>query len=186
MSEYPEIEKARQRFAEAKLPFPPIPEEMKPSFTVISDFFFGTRPDATDLYGLLDYVEEVATKPVDDYLLIGHDGRGTSSYAIHYYLVRGPVALFVQRAWGGLHDEPKLAARILEHDLMEVAELLPAIDAARESFDAGERLIGIASDLNSSMWIRTKRLADRDAVMKAEWHEERQSIQALLEQLKSE
>ena len=47
-------------------------------------------------------MQEAGTEPVADYLLLGHAGHGIQSYAIHYYVVRGPLALFLQIGWAEL------------------------------------------------------------------------------------
>ena len=78
-----------------------IPSSLEGEMERISDWVFGTRGDARNLYEFIAFVQEAATSNVDDYLLLGQAGHGMQSYAMHYYLVEGQLALFLQMAWGG-------------------------------------------------------------------------------------
>lgn len=51
------------------------------------------------------FFTELRTTDVDDYLLMGFDGHGLASRAMHYYLVQGPLALFLQLSWGHAFED---------------------------------------------------------------------------------
>ena len=104
---------------------------------------FGTRTDAPRLYDYHGYLAEFHMKSVADYLQFGHDGYGINSYAVHYYLAYGALALALQLSWGGALTDPDEAARYIETvfdaatDLIALAEQQPA---------AGKRLLVAVSD----------------------------------------
>jgi hypothetical protein len=95
--------------------------------------------------------------PVEDNLLMGFAGHGTSSWALHYYFVQGPLALFLQLAWGGAFDDPEAAANRIEgclelaEDLrLDIAEVKRAGRLPRD-----QRLVVVESDFTQSRsgWI---------------------------------
>ena len=64
------------------------------------EFVFGTRDPEYGVYALEHYVSELPQPGLEDYLLMGFDGHGIASQALHYYLVCGPLAVFIQRNYG--------------------------------------------------------------------------------------
>lgn len=111
-----DIEKAKQLFKKAGLPFPPIPKEMAHRFQCLYPWMFGTRTDAPNPYGIHLYIEELKSKYVEDYLMLGHSGHGVNSYAIHYYMVRGPLAIILQWGWGGCYmDNERQSSELAVH-----------------------------------------------------------------------
>jgi hypothetical protein len=87
---------------DAGLDCPPIPGELASRFARRADWCFSTRPVDHSPYDLEHYVTE-SRQPLSDYVLIAHAGHGVNSYAIHYYLVRGRLRLFLQLGWGGIY-----------------------------------------------------------------------------------
>jgi hypothetical protein len=90
-------------------------------------------PHAGALYFLDTFVEELeagADGGPDDYLLLGHAGHGVESHAIHYYLVRAPLAVFLQVQWGTPDTDAGAAARTMAGHYEQVERLLAAVDEA--------------------------------------------------------
>lgn len=69
-------------------------------------------------YTLEAYVSALlrATHP-NDYAVLAIDGHGAQSWAFHYYLVSGPLALFVQLPWGGAYSDAAAARAEIERVL---------------------------------------------------------------------
>ena len=59
------------------------------------------------------FIEEALSNPDREYVAVGHAGHGINSYAMHYFLVYGPVALFAQLPWGGAYMDSTETARVI-------------------------------------------------------------------------
>jgi hypothetical protein len=136
-------------FEDWSLPFPPVPESLAPRMRILGRGLLGTRADAPGPYSLEWFLAELASDPAD-YLIFGHDGHGINSWAMHYYLVRGPLALFVQIDWGGAYTDDAIArAEILRaFRASEALVVAPRVAALAE----GQRLLVVASDRALSRW----------------------------------
>ena len=150
------LNEARRLFAAEGLPLPYVPAEMQPAVRRIRQWVYGTRPDDMGLYDVRAYGLEAGTTSVSDYVLFGHAGHGVSSYAIHHYLVRGPLALFVQVAWGGAYGDRRRATEAVAARLAKAEALTLAVEAARQRghFVPGERLFVVAADFFQAAWRR--------------------------------
>ena len=149
----------------------------------VVEWIYGTRSDQESLYHLISFVTEVGTKPVADYLLFGHDGHGINPYTMHYYLVRGPLALFVQEGWGGAYGDSVAEVQAVTERFRQAEALVHAVDAAQQrgAFKPDERLVVIARGFSRSIWRRLHGLAvDQNALFASpDWHEERDVLAAV-------
>ena len=181
----PALQEARYLFAQAGLPFPLVPAEMRPAFAKIKDWVYGTRSNVPWLYEIRQYVLEVATEPVADYLLLGHAGHGIQSWAMHYYLVRGPLALFLQIAWGGAYMEEKEAAREISLRFAQAEELIQAVAVAQRkgSFQPDERLVVVFTEFYDSYWTRITGIQDRDSFPTGTRHQSDDVLRAALSEV---
>jgi hypothetical protein len=162
---FPAIDEARQLFAQAGLPFPFIPPEMRETFEKIEDWVYGTRLKIPWLYEIRQYATEAITTDIADYLLLGHAGHGIQSWAMHYYLVRGPLALFLQIAWGGAYTDEEKAIGQISTRFAQANDLIQKVEEARQkgSFQPGERLIIVSSEFHDSYWTRINYTRDSDS-----------------------
>ena len=168
------------------VPFPFIPAEMRPAFAELSEWVYGTRPGAPWLYEIRKFVREAGTEPVADYLLLGHAGHGIQSYAMHYSLVRGPLALFLQIGWGGAYMDKDKAARNMAARFAQAEELIQAVEAAqrKDCFRPEERLIISASDFYGSSWTRIDGVLDEDSFYQSNWREDKDVLRAVLTEVR--
>jgi hypothetical protein len=119
-----------------------------------SRWCFATRPLPTHPYGHQHYIDEAVDGTVPDYAIIAHAGHGLNSSGILYFLVHGPLALFIKVAWGGAFMDNVVCtananrAFSLATALGTAATLSPRLQGAAP----GERLIVVASDLTESRW----------------------------------
>jgi len=129
-----DIKKARQLFRKAGLPFPRMPNELAARLKQQDAWLFSTRDLAVSPYNLQHYVREVDETRVEDYAVLSHSGHGVNSYALQYYLVYGPLRMFLHLGWGGVYMDPEqdkvkiaycfsLAAKIF--NTAETVEKLP-------------------------------------------------------------
>ena len=173
---------ARKHFAQEGLPFPFIPAKMRPAFVEVSEWVYGTRLDAPWLYEINKFVLEAGTKKMQDYVLLGHAGQGIQSYAIHYYLVYGPLAIFIQIGWGGAYTDNEAAIREMSVRFTQAKELIQAVEAAPQAgrFQSGERLIISVSEFHDSFWMWTKGALNEDSFPKTDWHKNKDVLGAAL------
>lgn len=101
---------AQDLFAQEKLPFPPVPAALAAALQQQGRGWFATRPVAATPYQFEHFLAEVEQAGAEtDYAVVGFDGHGTNSWAVHFYLVVEGLALFVQLPWGGIYLEPEPA-----------------------------------------------------------------------------
>ena len=113
----------------------PVPAVFEEWLRPLGPHTFTTRGDdvrPNDLHRLRQELEG----EVDDYLLLGADGHGTVSWAYHWHVVQGPVAILLQVTWGGVdRPVPEDTARVrdlvqqadvLRRDVLRAADRLPA------------------------------------------------------------
>ena len=115
------------RFREAGLPSPPVPVALRGRIRARNEWIFSTRTGVPDPYALDWYLDEAAAGWPADYAVVGHDGHGMASWAIHLYVVSGPVGVFIQVPFGGAYTDDTAAAR----------EIGSAFRAAERLLDAG-------------------------------------------------
>jgi len=89
------MEQCRSFFEGAALPVPFIPGEQQRNI-VATGRVFSTRKESASIYGIEDCVRELLSQPTEDYVLLGAGGHGIASQGLHYYAVKGPLALFIQ------------------------------------------------------------------------------------------
>ena len=180
MTTNPAIEQARRFFETRGLKLPYIPPELTERFAHISGGVFGTRRDLPGPYHIDAFIQEVCRKEVADYLILGHDGRGINSYAMHYYLVRGSLALFIQIGWGGVYTDEEASTLKVSTEFARAEELVEAVHAATQSnvLGPGERLVCVHSDLYGGQWARVRApVEDLGSIV---WNRDDQAMQSAL------
>ena len=143
-----DLEKARHLFREAGLTFPTIPGELAAKLKERGNWLFSTRELKMSPYDLDYYVEE-ADGAVGDYAVLCHSGHGVNSYAIQYYLVYGPLHLFLLLGWGGVYMDADAAASQIRECFSLADEIVPAATTVGK-LGTGERLTIVGSDFYGS------------------------------------
>jgi hypothetical protein len=151
----PFFKSAQLLFEAEHLPFPAVPRHLASRMTPFSRSVFATRALAHGPYGLGGYQYEIEQSPaLAEYALVGFDGHGTNSWAAHYFLVSGPLALFIQLPWGGAYgDAVEDRAEIVK--MFAWASSLQALiaqAAAQERIPTGWRLMVVATHFGDSGW----------------------------------
>lgn len=168
------IAQARAQFGEEEIPFPPIPDTLRPLVQQIEPWCFGTRQDTPALNAIDWFVEESGTASPSDYLLFGHAGHGMASYAIDYYLVYRPVSLFVQIAWGGAYVNLQRAATEMARIYSQIELILQTAGDVRAAglYTPEERWIAVASLARPPLWTYIPASQPREVFLhRANWHE---------------
>jgi len=149
------LDQAKEAFAEQNLPFPPLPQALAERLQAFGNSVFTTRELDYGPYGLEAFSGSLlAGEPTDDYAVLGFDGHGINSWAVHYYLVQGPIALFIQIEWGGAYTDADEARQRVQTAFEWAGALQPALDAAASQgkIPAGTRLAAVYSDFAPSGW----------------------------------
>ena len=160
----PALRHARQLFESAGLSFPTVPTPLHSAFARRSEWRYSTRVCETSPYDLLRFAAEVTTGDAEDLALLAHDGHGSNSWALHHYVVFGPIALFVQRSWGGAYGDP-------DTDSLAVSAALSRADAALSTAPniQGIRAIIIDSDHVGQLWSPIGGPIDQDDFAAIDW-----------------
>jgi hypothetical protein len=148
-------ESAQALFDGERLPFPPVPAPLAALLQAHGASWFATRAVASSPYDFDRFVGEVEAQPtLPDYAVVGFDGHGSNSWAVHFYLVDRGLALFVQLPWGGAYlDAEPARAEIAE--LFDWAAALQArlrIAEAAGKIPPGMRLQVAASRFGRAGW----------------------------------
>ena len=124
------IEAARAWMEEDGLDLPPVPDSLAPSFRKRGwDKAFASSPFQASPYRWLPYLEREAGTPKRDYVLLALDGHGINSWALHYFLVLGPLRVFLQLPWGGAYNDARADRRVIRGAFRAVQGLLDAIQS---------------------------------------------------------
>lgn len=148
-----DITKARHLFREAGLAFPTIPGDLAQKLKERDSWVFSTRPIRQWPYWLDRYVQEAQRKRIPDYALLSHSGHGANSYAVQYYLVHGPLHMFLHLGWGGVYMDKENAATQIHECFSRADEIAQATVQTAGAFKAGEHLTVVGSDFYGSYWL---------------------------------
>ncbi len=146
--------KLGEAFNAEGLNVPFFPEEFEGRVEQVSEYEFGTRSSETSMYDVEAFIEEAVTKDVEDYVMMGFAGHGMGSQGVHYYLVKGPLMLFIQQTWGGVVVDVEEEKERFEGLMDGVKMLLDAVEKAEAEglIKKGKRLLVLESDMYGSGW----------------------------------
>jgi hypothetical protein len=146
------LQQSKKLYRANGLPFPPIPAELAQQVMRISEWVYGTRADVSSPYLTEAYFRELNEGVEKDYVVFGHAGHGITSYGLHFHLVWGPLALFLQHAWGNADSDPVKDAETIARDYALADQIIRAAQQA-ESFRLPQRLVVYHSNLRlDSRW----------------------------------
>ena len=139
-------------FQEAGLPFPPVPPDLAAQLRQCGPHWYATRPVDRSPYDLASFLSpDVSATP---FALVGFDGHGVNSHAVHYYLVRPSLALYVQLPWGGVYLDHEEAKREIEELFTWAQQLQAGMEAADDQgrLAPRRRLEVMASRFRDAGW----------------------------------
>jgi hypothetical protein len=146
---------ARALFRAEELPFPPLPHDLLTRLTPAGQTVFSTSPLTIGPYDLARHVQAFeANASPEPQAVIGFDGHGFNSWAMHCYVVREGLALFIQLPWGGAFMDRDKARADIADVLAWAGELQSRMEEARRAgaLPAGRWLQVIASRLSHAGW----------------------------------
>jgi len=146
-----DIEKVKGLFKKNNLYFPAIPGQLALRIEERSNWLFSTRTDEMWPYNLAEYIGEVDERRVEDYALLSHSGHGLNSYALQYYLVCGPLEMFLHLAWGGVYSKPERTAAQICACFM-LADEIVTFAGLTKKVEPGAKLRIVGSNFYGSYW----------------------------------
>ena len=148
------LEKARQLFQKAGFDLPEIPDKLALCLKQRSELDFSTRTTPKSVNFIDFYVDEANKCQVDDYIILSRAVWSPSVNTIHYFLVLGPLRMFLQLCWGGF----RIDADVLADEIQEIRHCFSLADQivplAMEVCKTGERLTIVTQSLGSNnYWV---------------------------------
>jgi hypothetical protein len=140
--------------AESGVAMPPMPAEARTRLKEREEWCFCTRTFKVSPSELQHYVRKAIAGVSPDYVLIAQAGHGVGLPALHYFLVQGPLQLFLQIGWGGGSAE-KERSTVLINDCFALAHRL--VGAIPEALHRGwlprqGRITVVGSSLGGGFW----------------------------------
>jgi len=143
-----------EMFGEWDLPAPPIPPRFGASLHQVEPQCFATNGMASAPMYLFEahLPLQLLQGRIDDFVAVSFAGHGANSYGLSYFLVDGPLALFLQTAWGGVYTDAHRAGSAWRLLVSQVERLLHAAEPRRRAAacDPSERLLVISSDFRGT------------------------------------
>ena len=149
------LQRAQALFAHDGLPFPYLPRALSSALAEHSPRIFSSRLLADTPYDLSAFLSELASNPaVPDYAVIGFDGYGYNSWAVHHYCVQPGLALFIQLPWGGAFANAGADRAEINRMFSWAQGLLLRVAQLQQQglIPPGWRLLVIASTFGRSGW----------------------------------
>lgn len=139
--------------AETGLSMPPMPADAEARLKERKDSYFSTRAFKESPVNLQHYVRKAIAGVSPDYVLVARVGQGTSPCAMHYFLVQGPLQVFLQLACGSQAGRDG-ATLLLNECFSLVHELVAAMPHVLRTgrLPGSGRLTVVASDRTESFW----------------------------------
>ncbi|MCD2513146.1 hypothetical protein [Comamonas endophytica] len=137
------------------LSLPALPAELADRIRERAPGIYCTREIAASPYEVEAYLAELLSPANSgDYALLAIDGHGIQSWAFHYYLVSGPLALFVQLPWGGLYTDVDTARPEIDSVLAWTRTLLPRLAELKQQgrLTPEQRLLVVYTRFSRSGW----------------------------------
>lgn len=139
--------------SEAGIAMPPLPDGAEARLKERRDACFSTRAFRESPLDLQHFVRKAIAGASPDYVLIARVPQGVGSCVLHYFVVQGPLQIFLQLACGSAAGRDRSATSAnecfgLAHEL--VAAVPRALGAGRLSRSG--RLTVVGSDLVESFW----------------------------------
>ncbi|MET1117281.1 MAG: hypothetical protein ABWY08_20330 [Comamonas sp.] len=139
----------------AGLSLPAMPAELAEKIRERALGIYSTRELPAAPYVLEAYVAALLRPDhPGDYALLAIDGHGVQSWAFHYYLVSGPLALFVQLPWGGVYTDATTARAEIDRVLAWAQPLPQRLARLKHQgrLAPGQKLLVVFSRFSKSRW----------------------------------
>ena len=140
--------------AESGVAMPPMPADARTRLKEREEWCFCTRAFKMSPSDVHHFVRKAIAGVSPDYVLIAQAGHGVGSSALYYFLVQGPLQLFLQIGWGGGSAERERSAALLNECFALAHRLVGAIPEAlrRGRLPRQGRITVVGSSLGEGFW----------------------------------
>jgi hypothetical protein len=140
--------------AESGVAMPPMPADARTRLKEREEWCFCTRGFKLPPSELMHFVRKAIAGVSPDYVLIARAGHGVGSSALHYFLVQGPLQLFLQIGWGGGSAEKERSTVLINECFALAHRLVGAIPEAlrRGRLPRQGRITVVGSNLGDGFW----------------------------------
>jgi hypothetical protein len=179
----------QRAFAAETLPPPPVPVDLAARLEMIDRFLFATPGGEVRPYALGAFTAPIrAGRTTENYAVVGADGHGTNSWALHYYVVEGPLALFIQLPWGGAYGDAEADRTAIATAFRWARGMQSGVRQARDDgkIPAGWRLLAVLSGFEASGWGWVPAPAGSNQIWHADGNVVLESARAVVDLIKGE
>jgi hypothetical protein len=140
--------------AEAGIVMPPMPADAESRLKEREKGCFSTRAFKVSPFELSHHVRKAIGGASPDYVLVARAGSDPTREAIHYFLVQGPLQVFLQIGWGGPPGDQGRATELVNGCFALAQDLVAAVPQTlrRGRLSREGRLTVVGSDLVESFW----------------------------------
>ena len=140
--------------AESGVAMPPMPADARTRLKEREEWCFCTRALKVSPSELQHFVRKAIAGVSPDYVLIAQAGHGIGSSALYYFLVQGPLQLFLQIGWGGGSVESERSTALINECFALAHRLVGAIPEAlrRGWLPRQGRITVVGSSLGEGFW----------------------------------
>jgi hypothetical protein len=140
--------------AESGVAMPPMPADARTRLKEREEWCFCTRSLKVSPSELPHFLRKAIAGVSPDYVLIAQAGRAVGSSALHYFLVQGPLQIFLQIGWGGGSAEKERSTALLNECFALAHRLVGAIPEAlrRGWLPRQGRITVVGSSPGESFW----------------------------------
>ena len=140
--------------AEAGVVMPPMPIDARTRLKEREDWCFCTRTFKVPPSDVQYYVRKAIAGVSPDYVLIARTEAGVGPAALHYFLVQGPLQIFLQIGWSGGSAERERSPALLNECFGLARQLVDAIPEAlrRGRLSRQGRITVVGSSFGKGFW----------------------------------
>jgi hypothetical protein len=140
--------------AEMALNIPPMPADAEDRLKEREAWCFSTRAFKVSASDLAHHARKAIGGASPDYVLVAQAGHGIPRNALHYFLVQGPLQIFLQIGWAGAPAERGRATELVNDCFALANQLVTAVPRALHTgrLSREGRLTVVASDLCECFW----------------------------------
>ena len=149
-----DIGKAKRLFKEAGFDLPAIPDKLTARIKQRSELDFSTRAIPMSPNHLNFYVDEANKTQMRDYVILSRAVNSPTRSAIHYFIVFGPLRMFLQLFWGGnaYIKSDQIVAQVAQiRECFALADQI--VTASISECKASDRLTIVCTNDGGSYWV---------------------------------
>ena len=146
------LARASLLYREAGLRLPPVPGDLAPRLQELTEWQFRTDAvELTDRDGFLAAARDLATPAQIGF---GHVGHGITCWWLCYWLIRGPLAVYLRHSFGGIYNDHEARLGIINPTVEQVEQLIVFADAGSCAGRIGpeQRLVLAIDHLGGGGW----------------------------------